>query len=111
MSFLSRLFARPYRTIDPAEAQEMVRQRRAVLVDVRERHEWQSGHAQGARHIPLGSLTERAGELPANRPLVTVCASGMRSRRAAGLLAAVGHEVYNLRGGMHAWAAAGLPVR
>lgn len=114
MSLAARLrqaFARPYRTVTPDQARNLVRERRAVLLDVRERHEWQAGHAPEARHIPLPALPARLRELPAGRPVVAVCASGMRSRRAAALLAGQGHEAYTLRGGMSAWAGAGLPVR
>jgi rhodanese-related sulfurtransferase len=82
----------------------------AVLLDVREPHEWQAGHAPRARHIPLSQLTRRAGELPQGRAVVTVCRSGARSARAATLLARDGWEASNLTGGMRAWARAGLPV-
>jgi len=81
----------------------------AILLDVREPHEWAAGHAQGARHIPLGQLGQRQRELPAGRPIITVCRSGGRSARAAALLAE-GREVANLRGGMRAWAASDLLV-
>ena len=108
---LRRAFARPYGSLTAAQAHDLVRERRAVLLDVRERHEWQAGHAPEARHIPLPALPERLRELPGGRPVVAVCASGMRSRRAAALLAGQGHEVYNLRGGMRAWVTAGLPVK
>ncbi|MET8066864.1 rhodanese-like domain-containing protein [Micromonospora sp. NPDC005686] len=83
----------------------------ALLLDVREPAEWQAGHAPGARHIPLGQLADRLSEVPANRPVVTVCRSGARSRRAAKLLVAAGHEVHDLTGGMRAWASAGLAVQ
>jgi rhodanese-related sulfurtransferase len=105
------VFARPYPKIAPAQARELVGTRRAVLLDVREPHEWRAGHAERARHIPLDQLPQRLGELPAGRPVITVCRSGMRSARAASLLARHGHEVYNLSGGMAAWARAGLPLR
>jgi rhodanese-related sulfurtransferase len=108
---LGKLFTRPYSTIPASRAQELIQQRRAVLLDVRETAEWNSGHAPNARHIPLGALAARLGELPTGRPVVAVCQSGRRSARAARLLARHGHEVYNLRGGMHAWAGAGLPVK
>ena len=68
------------------------------------------GHAPRARHVPLGQLDRRLGELPSGRPIVTVCRSGNRSARAAALLARDGREVSNLTGGMRAWARAGLPV-
>jgi rhodanese-related sulfurtransferase len=106
---LRGMFTRPYGTVRPADVAEVLK-RGGVLLDVREPAEWRAGHAPKARHIPLGQLAARAGELPSGRPVVTVCRSGMRSARAAGLLAADGREVLNLGGGMRAWAAAGLPV-
>ncbi|HEX6499795.1 MAG TPA: rhodanese-like domain-containing protein [Micromonosporaceae bacterium] len=110
MSFLNRLFSKPYTTIGAAQAAELVNDG-ALLVDVREPYEWQAGHAPTARHIPLGQLPSRLGELPAGRPVVTVCRSGTRSKRAAALLAAEdGRQVFNLGGGMSAWAREGLPV-
>ena len=108
-SALKSLFSKPYATVSAAEAAAMAGNG-AVLLDVREPHEWQAGHAPKARHIPLGQLARRAGELPQGRGVVTVCRSGARSARAAALLARDGREVSNLSGGMHAWARAGLPV-
>lgn len=104
-----RPFARPYRKINAAQAAALADDG-AVLVDVREPYEWREGHAPGARHIPLGELTRRLRELPADRHLVTVCRSGHRSARAAAMLAREGLQVSNLAGGMRAWARAGLSV-
>jgi len=101
-------FAKPYDSVSAAEAQRQAGEG-AVLLDVREQQEWAAGHADGARHIPLGQLPRRLRELP-DRPVITVCRSGARSAQAAGLLAGHGHTVLNLRGGMRAWDAAGLPV-
>ena len=109
MSFLSGLFGRQYTSIGPTEASSRV-DRGAVLLDVREPAEWRAGHAPKARHIPLSDLDRRCKELPAGREIVTVWRSGNRSARAAGILAADGHTVLNLSGGMRAWSAAGLPV-
>jgi rhodanese-related sulfurtransferase len=100
---VKRLFSKPYDKVHALQAVEMV-EAGALLVDVREPHEWQAGHAPKARHIPLTQLEQRAKELPPSRPIVTVCRSGARSARAAALLAAHGREVSNLTGGMHAWA-------
>ncbi len=108
---LRKMFTRPYGTIAAGEVQALLAQRRAVLIDVRERHEWSTGHAPAARHIPLGSLPARLAEIPHDRPVIAVCQSGMRSARAARFLARAGREAYNLRGGMSAWAANGLPVK
>jgi rhodanese-related sulfurtransferase len=84
----------------------------AVLLDVREPYEWQAGHAPRAAHLPLSALAAGAG-LPAHAqtlPLVVICRSGNRSRRAAELLVARGSQAVDVIGGMRDWAAAGLPV-
>ena len=106
---LRGLFAKPYEQINALEARSRM-DTGAILIDVREPQEWQAGHAQGARHIPLAQLDQRQRELPTGRPIITVCRSGARSARAASLLAEQGREVSNLDGGMRAWAVAGLPV-
>ena len=83
----------------------------AVLVDVPEPEEWRAGHAQGARHIPLGELSRRAGELPKEREILLICRGGNRSRTAAQLLAWAGYErVVNVHGGMMAWMRPSLPL-
>jgi rhodanese-related sulfurtransferase len=104
-----QLFSKPYDKVGAAQAAEMV-DAGAILLDVREPHEWQAGHAPKARHIPLAQVDRRAKELPAGRPIITVCRSGARSARAAALLARDGRQVSNLAGGMHSWARADLPV-
>jgi rhodanese-related sulfurtransferase len=109
MGFLDTVFKKPYRVIAPVEAQQAM-ERGAVLVDVRDPHEWRSGHAPKARHIPLGQLASRAGELPRNREILLVCRSGSRSARAAKLLGSRRGDVANVKGGMNAWARQGLPV-
>ncbi|WUQ66942.1 rhodanese-like domain-containing protein [Streptomyces canus] len=84
----------------------------AVLLDVREHAEWAAGHAPGAVHAPLSELAS-GGRLPraaADRPVITICRSGKRSREAAGLLAARGVDVVDVLGGMRAWVEAGLGV-
>src|SRR5213595_118056 len=55
----------------------------AVFIDVREPDEYTEAHIPGARLIPLGQLGQRLQELPEDRPLYVVCASGGRSLRAA----------------------------
>ena len=106
---LRKALRRPYRSVIPAQAAGLLEDG-AISVDVRELRERRTGHAPKARHIPLGALPGRARELPERRIVVTVCHSGMRSARAAALLARSGREVVNLRGGMMAWRCAGLPV-
>src|SRR5664279_3905884 len=106
---LAGLFAKPHEEIHAPEARSRI-DTGAILVDVREPEEWAAGHAEGARHIPLAQLGQRQSELPVGQPVITVCRSGVRSARAATLLAGQGADASNLDAGMRAWAAAGLPV-
>ncbi len=79
------------------------------VLDVREQHEWDAGHVEGAQHLPLSELLERVDEVPAGQVLV-VCKVGGRSAQAVAYLAQQGHEVVNLDGGMLAWEGAGRPM-
>ena len=84
-----------------------------LILDVREPAEFTGplGHIAGARLLPLGELAARSGELPRDRPIVTVCRSGSRSAQAATLLQRAGFErVANLAGGMLRWRAQRFPV-
>lgn len=56
----------------------------AIILDVRTQKEWDSGHIENAKHIPLDDLKNRVGELKKlNKPVITCCASGVRSAKAA----------------------------
>ena len=82
-----------------------------TLVDVRGRTEWDAGHLPGARHIPLGHLTDRLDEIPMDKPVILQCQGGARSAIGASLLKMKGvPNVINLTGGYAAWQAAGNPV-
>ena len=79
------------------------------LIDVREVHEWEAGHAPKARLLPMSEIHERLDELPEG-PLLIICHSGARSARVSDFLAQSGYPVTNVLGGMSAWIAAGGPV-
>lgn len=81
-----------------------------VVLDVREDDEWQTGHIDGALHIPLSQLPARAGEVESAAQVLCVCKGGGRSARATMFLRQSGVEAVNLDGGMHGWAAAGHPM-
>ncbi|MFJ2597097.1 rhodanese-like domain-containing protein [Streptomyces erythrochromogenes] len=106
------LFRRGPARVTPADAHRRARDEGAVLLDVRERAEWTAGHAPGAVHAPLSALLAGAGLPPAarGRPLMVICRSGHRSQQAAKILTGRGAEAIDVKGGMNAWAAAGLPV-
>ena len=70
------------------------------------------GHLKGANLIPLDQLRDRLDEIPRDRPIVTVCQSGMRSGMAAQILVKEGFErVANLAGGLVQWSRLALPLR
>jgi adenylyltransferase/sulfurtransferase len=77
------------------------------VIDVREDHEVARGMIPGALHIPLGELLERLqGEDPdITGPVIVVCQTAVRARRAAEALRTAGVEAAILAGGMEAWTA------
>ena len=78
---------------------------RVRLIDVREPHELELSHIDGAQLIPLGALAGRLTELDSAEQMVVFCRSGTRSRRALELLVSAGFKkVKNLKGGINAWA-------
>ncbi|MEU4421557.1 rhodanese-like domain-containing protein [Actinoplanes sp. NPDC024001] len=82
----------------------------AVVIDVREPFEYLSGHVPGAELVPLARLAARIGDLPKDRPVYVICASGNRSLTAAGLLHRAGIDAWSVAGGTAAWQRAGHPV-
>jgi rhodanese-related sulfurtransferase len=84
------------------------------LLDVRTPGEFEAEHIAGAYNVPLDTLGEHGPEIRAGvaEPVVLVCRSGQRARKAEDALRAAGmSNLHVLDGGMTAWAAAGLPVR
>lgn len=99
--------------LDTLEATRLINQKDALLLDVRENHEYEAGHLPNSRHIPLGKLKDRLGEIDKYRqkPVLVYCRSGQRSASACAKLRKQGFEqVFNLKGGILAWESAGLPV-
>lgn len=72
-------------------------QKGALVIDVRTKAEYNAGHIKGSTNIPLKSLPENLNKLEAKgQPIITCCASGMRSASARQLLKSKGfQEVYN----------------
>lgn len=112
MDFLSRLFGPALPALSATEVNEKLKNgQRPLVVDVREPEEYRALHISGARLIPLGELGKRLKELPKNKEIVCVCASGSRSSSATRQLVAAGYQAINLKGGMLAWERANLPVK
>jgi hydroxyacylglutathione hydrolase len=75
-----------------------------TIVDVRTVKEWKGGHIDGAINIPLGELPDRVGEVPAGKPVATICEGGYRSSLAASYLEREGIlDITNVAGGMTAF--------
>jgi len=82
----------------------------AWLLDVRESDEWEAGHSSAAHFLPMSQLSDRAGEVPSDAPVLVICRSGGRSAAVTGALRQAGIDATNVVGGMHAWRAAGGDV-
>ena len=82
----------------------------AVVIDVREPHEFEEAHVPGAALIPLGEVADRVDEFGGPGPIYLICRSGARSRRAAEFLETKGIVAINVAGGTLAWIDAGFPV-
>jgi adenylyltransferase/sulfurtransferase len=97
------------RRLAPRELESLIGSAAAgaiVIVDVREPAEFAIGHLPHARNIPVGELSGRIGELPADVTAVFICRSGGRSLTACGIALNAGiASLAHLEGGLLAWAA------
>ena len=104
---------RGVREVNSAAALQLINHKSAVVLDVRQPGEYETGHVLNSKLIPLGKLKERIGELEKykDQPIVVVCRSGSRSGTACFILGKKGFgQVYNLAGGVQAWQKANLPL-
>lgn len=104
---------RGIKEIDHIAAMQLINHKNALVLDVREQNEYVTGHVLNSKHIPLGKLMGRIGELNKyrERPIVIVCRSGQRSASACAFLGKQGFgQTYNLNGGINAWQKASLPL-
>ncbi len=102
----------PAISVIEAEARRQAAGSAALIVDVREPAEFENVRIEGAVLVPLSQFAARFGELPKDRPLLVMCASGTRSLAATGHLLRSGYsDVTNVEGGIVAWQRSGLPVK
>ncbi len=98
--------------ISPADAAAKLNSGEAVIVDVRDKDEWDEGHIPGAIHLSRGTIELDIEEkVPdSNAMIITHCGGGGRSALAADSLQKMGYKnVRSMAGGFKAWKAAGLP--
>ena len=99
-----------HKDIEAADLHEMMSKQAITLVDVRNDDEVARGIIEGAMHLQLALLPAQFESLNHNLPIVFYCHSGVRSAHAAAFLGEKGlSNVYNLTGGVLAWAKAGYP--
>jgi len=96
-----------------AEAVRLINREKAVVIDVCSAEEYAAGHVGGAKNIPLTDLEAKLPGAVKNKglPVILVCASGVRSRRALAVAKKLGYEnAHSLEGGLKAWRDASLPI-
>ncbi|HSG89835.1 MAG TPA: rhodanese-like domain-containing protein [Pseudomonadales bacterium] len=111
--FIANEMRRGGRSISPQQLVHMVNRENAVVLDVRDRKEFQAGHIVDSVNIPFSALGDRLSELERYRqqPIVVACKMGQHSGAAGMQLRKAGFEnVQRLAGGIAEWRNASLPV-
>ena len=101
------------KAVTPAQATNLINKEDAVVIDIRPKKEWATGHITGAKHIPLSDLDRRIDELSKyqQRPVIVVCNLGQAAASATRTLKAAGFEnAVRLSGGMTEWKSQSLPI-
>ena len=100
-------------SLNANQAVLLINREKAVVVDVCGADEFKAGHVAGAKNLPVDELEGKLASLVKNKatPVILVCASGARSKRAVAVAKKLGFEnAHSLSGGLGAWRAASLPV-
>ena len=85
--------------------------RAPIVIDVRTREEYASGHIPGALNIPFDQVAEKISEIDAPHGVALYCMIGPRARKGEAALLKVGYDdVLHIEGGFAAWKKAGLPL-
>ena len=105
--------SRNYTSLDTEEAKTMLEDNQdVVLIDVRNRDEYNSEHLRGAKNMPLDQLDKKHGKLPRDKDIVVYCHNGGRSVRAIRKLEVAGFtQLYHMHEGLRGWNKAGYPTR
>ncbi len=105
--------ARDGARLSTLQATQLINQRDALVIDIRDQADYARGHIANAKNFPDKVFEERKTELNKlkDTPLIVSCDTGMRAGASAEKLRALGiKEVFTLQGGLNAWRDAGLPV-
>ncbi|KFX56247.1 pyridine nucleotide-disulfide oxidoreductase [Clostridium botulinum] len=94
----SNLLNNDFKQVNIDKVRELV-ENNAVIIDVRERGEYENGHIKNSKNIPLSELRERVNEIPKDAPVYLHCRTGQRSYNATLALQNLGYtNVYNITG-------------
>lgn len=89
-------------TIHPKEVKNIMTEKKAILIDVREREAYRQFHYRNARNLPFEEIDHWIHRIPCNRVLVLYCEYGSTSLLAARRLGKEGYHVYTVIGGIQA---------
>ncbi|HSG04236.1 MAG TPA: rhodanese-like domain-containing protein [Marinobacterium sp.] len=100
------------KSASPAEATRMMNKENAVVVDIRAKKEFGSGHIANSLNIPLAEFDRRMSELNAHKekPIIVVCNMGQTAGTACRKLKTAGFNAVRLSGGMTEWRGQNMPV-
>ncbi|NFH91758.1 pyridine nucleotide-disulfide oxidoreductase [Clostridium botulinum] len=94
----ANLLNNDFKQVNIDKVRELV-ENNAVIIDVRERREYENGHIKNSKNIPLSELRERVNEIPKDAPVYLHCRTGQRSYNATLALQNLGYtNVYNITG-------------
>ena len=112
MNLLQPLFGPSMPSVSALELNEKLKNgKRPLVLDVRQPNEFRTGHIVGAKLIPLGELSRRLEELPKDKEIACICATGNRSRSATKILLRAGYNAVNVKGGMMNWSGNGFTIK
>ena len=103
-----------FKSLSPMLAVAKMNSNDALIIDVREPHEFIKGHIENAINTPLSKLADRLNQFNQQKdiPVIVVCQTGSRSVPACKTLIKSGfNDVYNITGGMQAWEDSKLPIK
>jgi len=112
MAFFWDNAQRSGQTVSTTQATQMINKQNALVLDIRDKKEFNEGHLADALNIPYGSLADRMSELESQkeRPIILVCKSGQTVGIAGKTLKQKGYQVFRMSGGMMEWRNQNLPV-
>ena len=97
--------------ISVEEAYKFYQNNSAYFLDVRERLEWDQFHIPKTTLLPLGQVAALADKFPKDKPIIVVCATGIRSAQGRDILKQAGYtNVTSMTGGVTAWKTKGYPI-